>query len=456
MKILLVDDEHTALTSVRRLLKREGLRDVGICDNGKDAIERIKNTDFDIVLLDLLMPEVDGIQVLEATKPFKPDTEFIILTAIDDIATAVKAIRRGAYDYLVKPGDNERLLFSIERAYERKSLLTMMSGTGTSSGKTDIPEAFSDIVTQSPQMKKLLVYTQVMSQSGNPILITGESGTGKELLARGIHRVGPSSNGPFIAVNVSSMPETLFESQLFGHIKGAFTGAERDYPGLFEQAHGGTLFLDEIGELPLKLQVKFLRVLEEKFVVRLGETRQIPVDVRIVSATNMDLDKACQEGRFRLDLIYRIRSVHIHLPPLSERQIDIPLLASHFLEKACVRHKKDVRGFSSEAMDVLSRKEYPGNIRELEQLVENAVLLTESTLISPHHLDKGHFSVPSLARQLCSLKENDEMHVAYVLTHTKANRKHTADLLGITVRQLQRKLAKMKKNPRWKSILCDI
>lgn len=456
MRILVVDDEQVALTSVRRLLKRDGFKDVEICARGKDAITRIKENDFDLVLLDLLMPEVDGLEVLKATKPFNPDTEFIILTAMDDVSSAVKAIRLGAYDYLVKPVDNERLILSIERAYERRGLLAGLAGARPDNGKSEIPEAFSDTITRCPRMKQLLSYTQVMAGSGNPILISGESGTGKELLARGIHRAGPSSNGPFIAVNVSCIPETLFESHLFGHVKGAFTGAHKDYPGLFEQADGGTLFFDEIGELPLNLQVKLLRVLEEKFVVRLGETRPIQVDVRIVSATNKDLDRACQEGRFRLDLMYRLKSAHIYLPPLREREGDIPLVASHFLKKACAQYKKNVVGFSSEAIDVLTCREFPGNIRELAQLVENAVLLADSTVIVPRHLSEEYRSLPSLGRRLHSLKENDETHVAYVFTRTKGDRKETAQILGITVRQLQRKLAQMKKNPRWESILGDI
>ena len=456
MKILIVDDEQVALTSVRRLLKRHGFKDVEICANGKDAVARIKESDFDIVLLDLLMPQVDGLQVLKAAKPFKPDSEFIILTAMDEVSSAVKAIRFGAYDYLVKPVDKERLILSVERAYERRGLLAGLAGPRPDSGRTEIPEAFSETITRCPRMKQLLSYTQVMAASGNPILVTGESGTGKELLARGIHRAGPSSNGPFIAVNVSSIPETLFESHLFGHIKGAFTGADKDYPGLFEQADGGTLFFDEIGELPLNLQVKLLRVLEEKFVVRLGETRPIPVAVRIVSATNKDLDKACREGEFRLDLMYRLKSAHIHLPPLREREEDIPLIAFHFLKKACVQYGKDVVDFSPEAIDVLARKEFRGNIRELAQLVENAILLADSTVILPRHLSEESPSVPFLGRRLQSLKENDETHVAYVFTHAKGDRQETAQILGITVRQLQRKLARMKKSPLWKSILGDI
>jgi len=456
MRILIVDDEQVALTSVRRILKRQGIKDVEICADGKDAIVRIKKDDFDIVLLDLLMPGVDGLQVLAATKPFKPHTEFIILTAMDDASSAVKAVRLGAYDYLVKPIDNKRLLLSIEKAYERKGLLTGLAGAQSGISESNVPEAFSEIITQSPRMMELLSYAEVMARSGNPILITGESGTGKELLARGIHRASPYSSGPFIAVNISSIPETLFESQIFGHVTGAFTGAGKDYPGFFEQANGGTLFLDEIGELPLNLQVKLLRVLEDKSVTRLGETKPISVDVRILSATNRDLDKACQEDRFRLDLMYRLKAAHVLLPPLREREVDIPLLASHFLRKACARHKKDVGGFSPEAMEVLSGKDFPGNIRELAQLVENAVLLADSTLILPEYMGDGVPGVSPFARALCSLKDDYETHVAYVLTQTKGDRKEAARVLEVSVRQIQRILARMKDNSRWNSFFGDM
>jgi DNA-binding NtrC family response regulator len=326
MRVLIVDDEKMALNSLRRVLKRSGIKSVETCDNGKDAIRRIKEENFDLVLLDLLMPQVDGVRVLEATKPYKPYTEFIILTGVDDISSAVKVIRLGAYDYLVKPVDDERLLLCIERAYERRGLLAGLAGARSGNSEADIPEAFSDIITQDPRMKELLSYALIMSRSGNPILITGETGTGKELLAQGMHRAGSSPQGPFIAVNVSSIPETLFESQFFGHVEGAFTGANKGYAGYFEQADRGTLFLDEIGELPLNLQSKLLRALEEKSITRLGETRPRQVDVRIVSATNMDLDTACQEGRFRFDLMYRLKSVRIHLPPSGKRHTISPFL----------------------------------------------------------------------------------------------------------------------------------
>jgi DNA-binding NtrC family response regulator len=455
MRILIVDDEEVALNSIKRLLKWRGIRNVDICDNGRDAITRIKETDFDIVLLDLLMPEVDGLQVLESTRPYRPHTEFIILTAIDDIPTTVKAIRLGAYDYLVKPVDNDLLFLAIKRAYEHRGLLIGLSTTA-GNNKSKVPSPFSVIVTQCPQMCSLLSYAQVMAGGGNPIMITGESGTGKELVARGIHQAGPMPHGPFIAVNVSAIPATMFESQFFGHAKGAFTGAETPHRGFFEQADGGTLFLDEIGELPVGLQTKLLRVLEEKSFYPLGSSKPIWVDVRVISASNSNIEKACQEGNFRLDLLYRLKSVHIHLPPLRERSGDIPLLASHFLSKSCGDYNKKVLGFSSEAMDLLISRNYPGNIRELSQIIDNAVLLTDSNMILPAHLGMVSANHSPLSRQLCTLKENDEAHLVYVLTNAHGDRGKVAQILGITVRQLQRKIATMKKNPQWGKILRDI
>ncbi|MBP8980717.1 MAG: sigma-54-dependent Fis family transcriptional regulator [Syntrophobacterales bacterium] len=455
MKILIVDDEEIALTSVQRLLKWRGMRDVEICDNGQEAIRRIREKDYDIVLLDLLMPEVDGMQVLEAAKPFKPWTEFIILTAVDDIPATVRAIRLGAYDYLVKPVDNDLLFLTIERAYERKGLLKGLS-MGSRTQAREVPAAFAEIITQCPLMKSLLAYAQVMARSGNPVLITGESGTGKELMARGIHRAGPAPDGPFVAVNVSAIPSTMFETQFFGHVRGAFTGAEGTYRGFFEQANGGTLFLDEIGELPLGLQAKLLRVLEEKSFTPLGGAKALQVDVRVISATNTDLDKACQEGRFRLDLLYRLQSAHIHIPPLREREGDIALLSNHFLQEAGSRHRKEISGFSPEAMDVLIRRDYRGNVRELAQIVENAVLLCEGGIILPHHLGKQPTRQSLFARRLCSLKENDEIQVAYVLMNTGGDRRQTADILGITVRQLQRKLAQMREDPYWREVMGEL
>ncbi len=456
MKILLVDDEQVALTSLKRLLKHQGLRQVDICNNGQGAIEAIKNNDYDVVLLDLLMPEVDGLQVLEASKPFRPHTEFILLTAVDDVSHAVKAIRLGAYDYLIKPVENERLFRVLDHAYERRAMRTSLPSSTSLQEQEELSQAFPEIISQCPRIQKLLHYTEMMARSDNPILITGESGTGKELIAQAIHRLSEYAQGPFVPVNVCSVAESMFESQFFGHVQGAFTGATRDFPGYFEQAQGGTLFLDEIGELPLNLQAKFLRVLEDKTITRLGDPQPIRVDVRIVSATNIDLDKACQEGKFRLDLIYRLKAAHIFLPPLRERPRDISLLARHFLKKAAAKHHKEIHDFSPDALDTLSQKQFPGNIRELAQLVETAVLQADHNLIFPQHLGEQQAPATFGGQGLCSLKESAAKHLLYVLSQSKGDRQQTAEILGVTVRQVQRKLATLKKDPRWHDLIDNL
>ena len=456
MKILVVDDEELALSSVRRLLRRRGLRDVQICNNGPEAVQVIMEQDFDVVLLDYLMPELDGLQVLEKVKPHRPATEFIMITAVDDVAAAVRAIRLGAYDYLVKPVVFERLHLTIEHAFERKGLKAWAAGGKSTVSRGDGQGPFADIITSNPRMMELLSYAEIMARGDTPFLITGESGTGKELLAKGIHRASPNHDGPFVPVNMASIPETLFESQFFGHRKGAFTGADRDQHGYFEQANGGTLFLDEIGELPLDRQARLLRSLEDKTIIRLGDTVPTSVEVRIVAATNRDLDEDCRQGRFRLDLLYRLKYAHVHLPPLRNRRDDIPVIAAHFLKAAAQKHGKDVNGFSHQAVESLLSRDYPGNIRELAQIVEKAVLMAETPRIDTLHLDGTPETLNLSERTLCSLKRNYDLHLLYVLTRTQGDRKDTARVLGVTLRQLQRKIAEMKQDPEWADYLRDI
>ncbi|MDR3554926.1 MAG: sigma-54 dependent transcriptional regulator [Syntrophobacteraceae bacterium] len=457
MRILAVDDERTALTSLKRILERHGIWDIETCQKGQDAVALIKQEDFDIVLLDILMPEMDGLAVLEAAKPFRPATEFIVLTAVDDLTTAVQAIRLGAYDYMVKPVDNSRLFLTIERAFERKGLRAGFLGMGSCRNSKGISPEFTHIITQNSRMLELLEYAAVMARSTLAILITGESGTGKELLARGAHRASPYGEGPFVAVNVAAVPDNLFESHFFGHRKGAFTGSEHDFKGYFEQADGGTLFLDEIGEVPPHLQTKLLRAIEDKTITPVGSEKSMKVDVRIISSTNADLDRLCREGRFRLDLLYRIKPAHIHLPPLRERNDDIALLADHFLQDTCKRTGIKRKCFTPQALNMLSALKFEGNVRELAQTVEKAVLLAENDHVRPEHLggkdtcdDSSEGS--KAAEGLCSLKENEERHVVRVLELSMRNRVKAAAILGITVRQLQRKIAQIKADPRWAKI----
>jgi DNA-binding NtrC family response regulator len=456
MKILIVDDEPIALKSLKRLFHRRGIEDCDLCENGGAALRLLEKNRYDVVLLDIVMPGMDGLQVLEAAAPSSPGTEFIMLTAVDDTSHAVRATKLGAYDYLVKPVDNDRLILTVERAYERKGLKAGI-GAALCDGEVRHPSKhFDDFITQSPRMRELFTYIEVMAASDIPILICGESGTGKELVARGIHRASRYASGPFVPVNMSSIPDTLFESHFFGHAKGAFTGASADYIGYFEQADGGTLFLDEVGDLPPHLQPKLLRVLEDKTFNRLGDNRPVRVDVRIVSASNKNLDAECRANRFRSDLLFRLKSAFIPLPPLRERPTDIPILAEHFIKEIAGKIGKSEMRLSPEAARDLMAGSYPGNVRELQQIVTNAVIIAEGNMIHSSHLSSSGERTASDARTLSSLKENEEAHIIYVLEQTRGDRKEACRVLGVSLRQLQRKIAALRNHPRWRDMLNDI
>lgn len=449
-----MDDEPIALKSLKRLLHRRGIEACDLSESGEEALRLLEKNRYDVVLLDIVMPGVDGLQVLEAAAAAHPDTEFIMLTAVDDTSHAVRATKLGAYDYLVKPVDNDRLLLTIERAYEHKGLKAGI-GAALCDGQTrPLSKHFDDFITQSSRMRELFAYIEVMAASDIPILICGESGTGKELVARGIHRASRYAAGPFVPVNMSSIPDTLFESHFFGHTRGAFTGAA-DYIGYFEQANGGTLFLDEVGDLPLHLQPKLLRVLEDKIFTRIGESRSVQVDVRIVSASNKNLDAECRANHFRSDLLFRLKSAFISLPPLRERPSDIPILAEHFVKEIAGKMGKTAMRLSPEAVRELARGSYPGNARELLQLVTNAVIVAEGSVIHPHHFPLAGPGEAADVRTLSSLKENEDAHVVYVLRQTEGDRNAAARILDVSLRQLQRKIASLRSDPKWRGLLLD-
>jgi DNA-binding NtrC family response regulator len=452
VKVMVVDDEPVVRRTMQRLLRRRGFGDCVLCSSGKEAMARLEESQVNVVLLDLLMPGMDGLAVLERAKPKHPLTEFIVITALDDVDQAVKAVRLGAYDYLVKPVDQQRLLLTVERAFERLSMRAGLEGAMT----VDAPEAFAHVITVSARMREQLSYASVLAGACRPVLISGPSGTGKELVAKGIHAAGPKADGPFVAVNVAAVPEQLFESQFFGHCKGAFTGAVADSVGLFRQAHGGTLFLDEVGELPLNLQPKLLRVLEARAVTPVGGGGETPVDVCIISATNSDLDKACVEGRFRLDLLYRLRCGHIVLPPLRAREGDIPLLARHYLEEACAEMGRAPLELSPDALARLNAYDFPGNVRELAHLMHTAALRAKGPQVQAGDVLPGLAPVDPLTRRMCSLRENEAQHVAYVLRAVAGDRRQAADILGVSLRQVQRKVASLLEESRWADFLGDI
>jgi len=452
MRILAVDDEPIALSSIRRILRRRNITDVEICDNGKDAIELILSGNFDIVLLDLIMPGTGGLDVLAATRAHLSDTEFIVVSAVEDVATTVQAVRSGAYDYLIKPVDPDRLVLTIEHAFERRGLRAGVLGAAASGAPPAIPKEFSSIITRNHHMIELINYAHAMARGGLPLLITGESGTGKELFARGIHETARGNDAPFLPVNVTSVPETLFESQFFGHASGAFTGAGGDLQGYFQKADGGTLYLDEIGDLPAGLQVKLLRVLEDRSFSRLGESDVRRVNVQIVSSTNKELHEACQSGTFRLDLFYRLNHAHIHIPPLRERREDIEPLVNHFAAAAGKRHNIEPKLITPDYLNKLQGMDFPGNVRELIQIVERDTILSGHPGLEPSRsVEQSTGSAPSLTRTLCSMKQDGEAHVAFVLNHTRGDLKAAADILELSVRQIQRRISQMKEQDEWRT-----
>jgi two-component system, NtrC family, response regulator PilR len=376
-KILVVDDEKSMCDFLSIVLKKEGYS-VTTAEDGESAIRLIRKEPFDLVLSDVKMPKVSGIQVLKAVKKVSPDTIVVMITAFASTETAIEAIKEGAYDYLTKPFQVEEVELIIRNALEKKrlrdeNLLLKRKVKGTA--------ALDEIIGQSRAMQNVFQVVRKVADTQSNVLILGESGTGKELIAQAIHTNSLRKDKPFVTVNCSALPEPLLESELFGHMKGAFTGAHANKPGLFEVAHEGTIFLDEIGDTPPGIQAKLLRVLEEKEFRRIGGTENIRVDVRIIAATNKDLEKAVAEGTFREDLYYRLDVIPIHLPLLRERAEDIPLLVQHFLPLMNQALGKKIRSVSPEAIKALQAHEWRGNVRELENVIERVVALTAGDTI---------------------------------------------------------------------------
>ncbi|MBZ4660503.1 MAG: sigma-54-dependent Fis family transcriptional regulator [Desulfacinum sp.] len=377
-RILVVDDERSMREFLEIMLQKDGY-EVHCAADGLEAMECLKERKFDLVITDIRMKPVDGLEVLKQTKSLSPSTVVIIISAYASTETAVAAMKEGAYDYLPKP-------FKIDemRNVIRSALLSR--GQDAPARPREGPLYFGCLIGESSPMKRVYELIEKVSATSSNVLITGESGTGKELVAKAIHGQSARAKKPFVAVNCAGVPESLIESELFGYRRGAFTGAGADRKGLVEAAEGGTLFLDEIGELSPALQVKLLRVVQEKTIRMIGDTTDIPVDVRIISATNRDLEQMVIDGRFREDLYYRLNVIQLRLPPLRERREDIPLLADHFLAKFCREFGKDIRKISSYAMDILKSYDFPGNVRELENIIERGVALESSSIILPESL----------------------------------------------------------------------
>lgn len=421
--ILVVDDDEGLLTLMQTRLENAGYA-ATLVQSGAEALRLAQEQRYDLGIVDLKMDKMDGVQLIEELHRLHPSLPVMILTAHGTIASAVEATKRGAYDYITKPFDAKDLLRRIAGVLEMQSL--------------PAPESdydFPDIVASSDKMQQVLRQIRQVAVTDSIVCVYGESGTGKELIAKAIHAASGRSQGPFVAVNCGAIPENLLENELFGHVKGAFTGATQSHRGLLQQADGGTFFLDEVAELPPSLQVKFLRVLQEREFYPLGSGQATKADVRVVTATNKDLWQAVRDGKFREDLFYRIHVIPVFLPPLRERPEDIPLLVDHFLQNFTVQMQRDIQGFTPEAMQNLMLYQWPGNVRELANVVERAVVLASEPIITPNLLLLGNTSVPEpVCRDFLSLKEAQDDHerayLLQVLTATRGNVSRAASLAG--------------------------
>ncbi len=381
-RILIVDDEEVIVRSCTRVLTEAGYEVISAAD-GPAGLARLSDTTIDLMILDIMMPRMSGLEVLRRVKEGYPDIDVIMVTGLAEIDTAVKSMKLGAFDYLAKPFDPDELRLAVQRALERRELLRENANLRTEIGAK---YRFENIIGSSPAMQKVYRLISQCAPTNSTVLITGESGTGKELIARAIHYNSLRREKPFLAVDCNSLSETLLESELFGHVKGAFTGAVSNKTGMFEAADGGTLFLDEIGNLSLSIQAKLLRVLQEREYRAVGDTRSRTTNIRLLTATNKNLPEMVAEGTFREDLYYRINVFPIQMPPLRERCEDIPALAFHFLKAFREELGKDVAEFSDPAMDALVHYQWPGNVRELENIVHRAAILANGTLIREAHL----------------------------------------------------------------------
>lgn len=447
-RIIAVDDEQTFLESLKRGLITSGYRNIHLENDSQKAAELFENGEyFDLAIIDITMPKMNGLDLLSLIKTHSPETECIMITAIDETKIAVKAIRNGAYDYLVKPIEKKELLISINRALERKRLYNIMD----ISKRERVPnliqkEAFKEIITVSENMIRILKEAELHAAGNAPILITGESGTGKELLARAVHMASPRAKAAFIPVNMASLTGSLFDAAFFGHTKGAFTGAEQKRAGYLEHSNKGTLFLDEIGSLPFELQGKLLRVIQEGEYLKLGEDNPKKIDVRFIAATNENLEQQVRKKQFRKDLYYRLKGGWLHLPPLKNRIEDIPLLVKCFLKMFL--KSDDMVSVKKEVLEDIISYDFPGNVRELKAIIQSAVILSEGKRIMSSHFPKymrqGRVkqknTVSSENDPILALSQVEKNHILSIYQKTGKNKSQSAKLLGIGLNTLRRKL----------------
>lgn len=443
LNILIVEDGRSQREMLRDFLISEGHR-VMEAENGETAIKMVLSNHFDLILLDYKMPGMDGVEVLKEVKKINHEIDVVIITAYGTIETAVEAIKVGAIDYITKPVELEELLILVDRVSERRGLIRENELLKQELGKQGVTA--EKIIYKSAQMVELINMASRVAASRASVLIQGESGTGKELLARLIHQLSPRANKPIVVVNCGALQENLLESELFGHEKGAYTGAGTRRIGRFEEADGGTLFLDEIGELSPAIQVKLLRFLQEREISRLGSNASISVDVRIISATNRDLEASVREGAFRDDLFYRLKVVAISLPPLRERKEDLPALLDHFLEKFAKENGKNIRGMTSEARDLLLKYDYPGNVRELVNIMERAVVITRDDYVTVNDLPFKNdlFAEAQGNRGFLrdSLEDLEKRLITEAMIKAADNQTRASEILGMSERMLRYKLKK--------------
>ena len=447
-RILIVDDEEHIRRILSLMLSSEGY-EVAEAGDGASALELFASEVFDLVILDLRMPDMDGIEVLTRLRAQTPEQTVVMITAYASVETALNAMKQGAFDYIGKPFKEEEILLVVQKALERTRMLAENQRLRS---EVLTRYEFKNIIGNSPAMQKVFATLRKVAPTRATVLIAGQSGTGKELVARALHYNSERADKPFVAVNCAAIPANLLESELFGAMKGAYTGADRTRRGLVEEADGSTLFLDEVGELPLDMQAKLLRVLQEGEIKRVGENQPRRVDIRVIAASNKDLAAEAEAGRFRQDLFYRLSVIPLHMPSLAERAEDIPLLARHFLDKAVKRHDLGAKRFSLEALEALSQASFPGNVRELENLIEQAAVMSDGSEIGLADISQAapnagglRVSVPpdeedlkKVLKQITRLTE--EQIISRVLNKTSGNRTHAAQLLGISRRALITKI----------------
>jgi two-component system response regulator HydG len=444
--VLLIDDETSILDSLRILLKGEGFT-VHTAHGGKAGLEQIGALRPDVVLSDVRMPGVDGLQILDAARAQDPDTPVILMTAQATLQSAIQAVNLGAYYYVQKPFRNDELVATLRRAAEHRCLRVENTSLKQELRRRERSGA-SAPVGQSRAWREALKLAETVAPTDSTVLVTGESGTGKEVVARWIHERSGRAGGSFLSVNCGALPEGLLESELFGHMKGSFTGAVKDKQGLFAAATGGTFFLDEIGETTPATQVKLLRVLQQREIIPVGGTETIPVDARLVAATNRDLEDEVKRGTFRGDLYYRLNVITVHLPTLRERRDDIPLLADAFLRRAAAQRGGEAKTLAPATLDAMMAYDWPGNVRELENALERAVILTAGETIAPSALPervsarRAEPLVSERAPATPTLEAIERAYVTWVLQNESGNKSRAAEVLGIDPSTLYRKLAR--------------